>query len=494
MFDTWTIQILSHNFGSHWWKGLDEASFGKSGTFHICFPEIDSPYHEIVVFRTQKDQIGILQYDETARILSEQSFRAMQVAVDHLSEPVLWLDMDGTICYGNEALLRSLKYDSRNMLKNKSLPPHPVGAKIWDFDTQNTQIKFTEWVANLRKEENVHFETVMRNYENTVFPVVVTCDFLEYGGKPFIVACYHDLTEQIHQIEVEQTARVKSQFLTNMSHELRTPLHGITGCIDLLLNTELNTKQRETAELIRFSGQHLLSIVNDILSFSYLEKENPDLRISEFDLPELIENVMKISAVQIYYQNLELSCLFTTDIPQHINGDVNKLRQVLMALLNNGLKFTQKGNVKLTVALESRQKTKEDDECVLRFTVSDTGIGIPQNQLNHLFQSFSQLDISFTKEYGGIGMGLALSHQLIRLMKGQIGVESQEHVGSTFWFTIPFTCKKNVFSVPSRIFFRHNAKINEWVNSPKLTNLLKLTDVKIGQEGGGGGYEGKFWL
>jgi signal transduction histidine kinase len=357
----------------------------------------------------------------------------------------------------------------------------------------------------------------MQNYENTTFPVVVTCDLLEYGGKPFMVSCYHDLTEQISQIKVEQTAQVKSQFLTNMSHELRTPLHGITGGIDLLLNTELNTKQRETAELIRTSGQRLLSIVNDILSFSYLEKENPELQISEFDLPELIKEVMKISTVQICHQNLELSCLFTTDIPQRIDGDINKLRQVLMALLNNGLKFTQKGNVKLTVAFESWQKTKENeknneenDKCVLRFTVSDTGIGIPQNQLNHLFQSFSQLNISFTREYEGIGMGLAISHQLIRLMKGQIGVESQEHVGSTFWFTVPFTCKEKVFSVPSQTFFHHDTKattINSVVHSDKNTanhsknnltaktnesaNLPKLTNVKMGRRGGGG-YWGRF--
>ncbi|MDR0338493.1 MAG: PAS domain-containing protein, partial [Planctomycetaceae bacterium] len=447
-----TINVLSHNFGNHWWKGLDDASFGRSGTFHIYISEIDSPYHELFIFRTQKDQIGILQYDETARIRSEQSFRAMQAAIDHLSEPVLWLDTEGTICYANEALLKSLKYKSYNPSQGKSFPAHPVGSKIWEFDTHSSPEIYTNWISMLQKEETIHFETVMRNYENTTFPIVAICDFVEYGGKQFIIGCYHDLTEQIRQIEMEQTTRVKSQFLTNMSHELRTPLHGIAGCVDLLLNTELNTKQRETAELIRISEQHLLSIVNAILSFSYLEKGNPELQISEFDLPKLINNIMKIMSVQIHNKELDLSCLFATNIPQYVYGDEDKLRQVLMALLNNGLKFTAKGNIKLTVAIESWDDKNETIEYIIRFTVTDTGIGIPQNQLSNLFQSFSQLDISFSKEYGGIGMGLALSHQLVQLMGGQINVVSQEQVGSKFWFTVPLICKKRNLSVPSRNF------------------------------------------
>jgi signal transduction histidine kinase/PAS domain-containing protein len=476
-----TIKMLSHNFGNHWWQGLDEASFGKSGTFHICMSEIDFPYHELFIFRTQKNQIGILQYDESARIRSEQSFRAMQAAIDYLSEPVLWLDMSGTICYANEAVLKSLKYESYNPNQDKLFPPHPVGAKIWEFDTHSSQNIYTNWISMLQKEETMHFETVMLNYENTTFPIIATCDFLEYDGKQFVIACYHDLTEQIHQIEMEQNARVKAQFLTNMSHELRTPLHGIAGCVDLLLNSELNTKQRETAELIRISEQHLLSIVNAILSFSYLEKGNTELQISELDLPKLIDDIMKIMSVQMQNRDLELSCLFATNIPQYVYGDGDKLRQILMALLNNGLKFTAKGSIKLTVAIESWNDKNDAIECVIRFTIMDTGIGISQKQLSNLFQSFSQLDISFSKEYGGIGMGLALSHQLVRIMGGQINVESQENVGSKFWFTIPLVCKAKD-SLASSQNFTYNKKATASKNviesSEVMENNIKnnLTD------------------
>ncbi|MDR0392228.1 MAG: PAS domain-containing protein, partial [Planctomycetaceae bacterium] len=447
-----TLRVLSHNFGTHWWKGLDDASFGRSGTFHVYISDIESPYHELFIFRTQKNQIGILQYDETARIRSEQSFRAMQAAIDHLSEPVFWLDMDGTICYANEAFLQSLKYDSHNSSQDKLFPAHPVGAKIWQFDTKSSPEMYTNWILMLQREGTIHFETVIRNYDNGTFKVIATCDFLEYEGKQFVIACYHDLSKQIHQIEMEQTARVKSQFLTNMSHELRTPLHGIAGCVDLLLNTELDEKQRETAELIRISEQHLLSIVNAILSFSYLEKGHPELQIAEFDLPQLIDNVMKIISVQMRNRDLELSCLFATNIPQYVYGDGDKLRQVLMALLSNGLKFTTKGSIKLTVAIESWDTKSGAIEYVIRFTVLDTGIGISQEKLSNLFQSFSQLDISFSKEYGGIGMGLALSHQLIRIMGGQINVESQENVGSKFWFTTPLLCKERDLSTSSQNF------------------------------------------
>ncbi|MDR2171516.1 MAG: response regulator, partial [Planctomycetaceae bacterium] len=519
-----SIQILSHTFGRHWRRGLDEATLGKSGTFHIYFSGIESPYHEIVVFRTKKDQIGILQYDETARVQSEQSFKAMQASIDHLSEPVLWLDVDGTICYANDAMLLSLKYNSRNPIKDKSFPPHPVGAKIWEFDigVNSSPSNYAAWFATLKKEETVRFETLMRNYENTTFQIIATCDLMEYGGKSFIVGCYHDLTESLRRIEVEQTARIKSQFLTNMSHELRTPLNGITGCIDLLLNSELTPKQRETAELIRISGAHLLSIVNDILSFSYLEKSNLELQVVEYDLPKLIEDVMKTSSVLAYDKDVELSCSFTTNIPQYVWGDINKLRQVLMALLNNGLKFTQKGKVELIVAVEELKSVNENPmeftlntgsvqqlknllvksinenttEFTLRCSITDTGIGIHENQLNDLFQSFSQLNISFSKEYSGIGMGLAISHQLIRLMGGQIGVESKKNIGSTFWFTVPLVCEEKVFSAPSKQLhyntktktLNYNNETNEKntisqqqensENNQKTDNLLK-SDVKI---------------
>ncbi|MDR2170188.1 MAG: PAS domain-containing protein, partial [Planctomycetaceae bacterium] len=500
-----SIQILSHNFGRHWWKGLDEAALGKSGTFHIYFPGVECSYHEIVVFRTKKDQIGILQYDETARIQSEQSFKAMQASIDHLSEPVLWLDVDGTICYANDAMLLSLKYNSRNPIKDKSFPPHPVGAKIWEFDVgvNSSPSNYAAWFITLKKEETVRFETLMRNYENTTFQIIATCDLMEYGGKSFIVGCYHDLTESLRRIEVEQTARIKSQFLTNMSHELRTPLNGVTGCVDLLLKSELTPKQRETAELIRISGAHLLSIVNDILSFSYLEKSNLELQVVEYDLPKLIEDVMKTSSVLAYDKDVELSCSFMTNIPQRVWGDVNKLRQVLMALLNNGLKFTQKGKVELIVAVEEvKLINNSPTEFILRCNIVDTGIGIHENQLNDLFQSFSQLDISFSKEYSGIGMGLALSHQLVRLMGGQIGVESKKNVGSTFWFTIPLVCEEKVFSVPCQQLrydattqtINHNNKTTEKntlnqqsenpENDPKYEHLAK-SNVKI--EGIGNG-------
>ncbi|MDR1962219.1 MAG: response regulator [Planctomycetaceae bacterium] len=472
------LQVLSHDYGEHWWTGLDEASFGKSGIFHVYIPGIENPYHEVVAFRTQKDQVGILQYSETDRVLAEQTLRTMQVAIEHLSEPVLWLDETGTLIYANDAVAASLNYDPNKLAsyQERSKPSHPLGAKIWNFDTQHTEKSYSEWFNQLQKNQTIRFETIMLDFDDKKFPIMATCDFLEYNGKRMLVACYHDLSERMQRVEAEQASLVKSRFLAHMSHELRTPLNGIIGIIEILLNTKLSEKQRKNMELAQISGHHLLNIVNDILDFSQLEAGRLELKLSEFDLPELIENTTKTLTSQIQDRHLKFDCLFSTDIPRHVVGDSDRLRKVLMAFLNNGLKFTKEGNVKLAVSLESWKEQKGIANCVVRFTVTDTGIGIPQDRLHLLFHSFSQVDVSFTKEYGGIGMGLAIAHQLVRLMGGDIGVESQENIGSKFWFTVPFVSKKNDWHARNILQLNHSETIMQPTTQPVVAEHAKETN------------------
>jgi len=387
-----------------------------------------------------------IQNPQDSYLISRGNFDTF---TNNIKDIIFQTDAKGKLIYINKAWC-----DITNYTLDQSLD-RPFGSFIYPSDFY----LYEECYSKLSRKVNDYcrYQVRLRAKDNTPIWADVFSRLL-YDESGRIVGLYgiiSDITERKKAEDeliklketAEEAARVKSEFLAIMSHEIRTPMNGVLGMTGLLLETNLTPEQREYVETIRVSGDTLLTLINDILDFSKIESGKMDLEEAPFEVKECIEEAFELLASEAVKKRLDLLHLIEQDVPDFIIGDVTRLRQILVNLINNAIKFTDYGEVLVNV-----KKISQDDDIVdLQFMVKDSGIGIPDEKLNHIFHSFTQVDSSTTRKYGGTGLGLAICKRLVELMGGKIWVKSKEKQGSTFYFTIKTKVSK---VIPPKVFLK----------------------------------------
>jgi PAS domain S-box-containing protein len=373
----------------------------------------------------------------------------------------------------NDAFIKSTGYSREEIIGRTS-------AELGLFADPEKQMNVAEMLMNQGRITDLELQ--VRRKDGAVIDGLFSGEIIENAGERHLLTVMLDITDRkrteeklraANELLEEAIARAndmakkaqaaniaKSEFLANMSHEIRTPMNGVIGLTGLLLDTSLDKEQRHYAESIAASGDALLSLINDILDLSKIEAGKLDLEILDFDLTMLLDDFASSLSVKAHEKRLEFICSADPDVPVRLKGDPGRLRQILTNLTGNALKFTASGEVEVRASMAEQKTEASTPSVTLRFSVRDTGIGVPCEKTAQLFEKFTQADASTTRKFGGTGLGLAISKQLAELMGGEIGLDSKEGKGSEFWF--------------SAVFEKQSDAIKEDLTSTDLTDIRAL--------------------
>ncbi len=381
-----------------------------------------------------------LQTEIRERRIAEEALRASEKKYrgifENATEGIFQTTPDGKLVTANPAMVRIMGYDSEEEMIR-------LVTNIRDQLYVNPEKRDELRESMLRNGYVKNFETRFYRKDGDIIHISLSGHLVrdEHGRPIQYEGILEDITQRKRTEELkiakeaaEAATRAKSDFLANMSHEIRTPLNGALGMIGLLMDTPLDDEQRRYAEMARLSGDALSSLINDILDFSKIEAGKLDMEMLDFNLRALLDDFAVMMAVRAHEKDLEFVCAAAPEVPALLQGDPGRLRQILINLAGNAIKFTEQGEI----AVRATAASETDETVVIRFSVRDTGIGIPAEKQERLFESFTQLDSSANRRYGGTGLGLAISRQLADLMGGDIGVNSEAGSGSEFWFTARF--------------------------------------------------------
>jgi len=362
---------------------------------------------------------------------SEDQYRGL---FENSVEGLFQANIDGSLIIANPAFITMLGYHSGSEMR------HNI-SNI--FDNQHAQENNAERLKTLIKEQGkaVNIEGKIVRFDKSEIDILYSITLvLDRDGNPLrLDGCIKDVTAQKRSAELflekeraEAASDAKSQFLANMSHEIRTPMNGVLGIADLLKNTKLDPMQSHYVQVIADSGKSLLEIINDILDFSKIESGKMEIENIAIEIEALLDEVVSLFSIRSSETKVALVVAVADNVPKMILGDPTRIRQILMNLIGNAFKFTETGSIRVNLETTCANSSSE-----LKFSIKDTGIGIPETAKNKLFQSYEQVDSTTTRKYGGTGLGLSICKHLAELMEGEIGIHSSIGEGSTFWFTIP---------------------------------------------------------
>lgn len=418
-----------------------------------------------IIIDGKKHAIMVID-DITKAKTAEEGLRRYRILSEHANDIIIFADITGKIIEANSAALISYGFTKEEILKRS----------IFDLINPDNKTPIKTKIGGVNTE-GIYYEAIAKRKDGSMFFVESIMQSTIVSQERVLFSIQRDITERKQAERELKEAReraeaanyAKSEFLANMSHEIRTPLNGMLGMIDLTLLTGLTKEQKENLFIAKTCASNLLNLINDILDFSKLEAKKMKIENINFSLSEIVGEIIRPHGIKAREKNLELSYYIDLGIPENLNGDPGRIKQILNNFLDNAIKFTEIGEVKISISL----KEKKPNSVVLEFKVSDTGVGIDDRDKEKIFDIFSQADSSITRKFGGTGLGLAISKELVEMMGGRIYLESQIGEGSTFSFIIELSL--------GELRLNDQDKAEQPINVEKPLRILLAEDDKISQ-------------